>query len=79
MSFIITWDADKIISELRACTREINSPYNEGYSQWGCKKDLYKVKFALDEMLNSCPSFYGEEEFIREQEKNQVWKTLQKT
>lgn len=76
MSFMITWDADKIISDLRACAREIHSPYNEGYSQWGCKQDLYKVKFALDEIINKCPSFYGEQEFLEEQEKKQAWKAL---
>ena len=78
MSFMIRWDADKIVSDLRACSSQVKSPYNDGFIQWGCKKDLLKVKYALDEMLSDCPTFHGEDEFIAEQEKKQTWKILSK-
>jgi len=78
MSFMITWDADKIISDLRAAAAQANSPYNEGYSQWGCKRDLLKVKYALDDMLNGMATFSDlEQRFIEDQEKKKVWKTLE--
>ena len=76
MSFIITWNAEKIISELRACTAQASSPYNDGFSAWGCKQDLLTVKYALDEMLSQCPSFAGEEKFHEEQSKKKTWKVL---
>lgn len=79
MSFKITWDADKIISELRAAAAQANSSYNDGFSAWGCKKDMLKVKYALDEMLATTSHFsHLEDRFVEEQEKTQVWKTLSK-
>ncbi len=77
MSFKITWDTDKIIGDLRACTAQASSHYNDGFSAWGCKRDLLLVKYALDEMLEKCPNFSHEEEkFHDEMSKKKIWKTL---
>jgi hypothetical protein len=77
MSFRITWDTAKIISELHACTAQASSAYNDGFSAWGCKRDLLLVKYALDEMLEMCPDFSHEEEkFHEEIAKQKTWKTL---
>lgn len=79
MSFIVKWDADKIISDLNAAAAQACSSYNDGFSAWQCKKDMLKVKYALDEMLEHTPNFSHEEErFVQEQEKQKVWKTLNK-
>jgi len=77
MGFRITWDADKIISDLSACSSQASSVYNDGFSAWHCKKDLLRVKYALDEMLERCPSFSHEEEtFHKEMAKQKTWKVL---
>lgn len=77
MSFKITWDADRIISELRACTAQASSSYNDGFSAWGCKQDLLRVKYALDEMLNRCPNFSDlEAKFHEEMAKQKTWRVL---
>jgi len=77
MGFRITWDANKIISDLRACTAQAVSPYNDGYGAWDCKKDLLTVKYALDEMLERCPSFSTvEDSFHEDMSKQKTWKVL---
>ena len=76
MSFIKRWDADKIISELRHCTAQAGSVYNDGFTAWGCKQDLLQVKYELERMLRDLPTFAGEDEYCREQEKQDVWRTL---
>ena len=74
---MITWDVDKIINDLRACSAQMNSPYNEGYSQWGCKKDLLTIKYELDRILNNATTFsYLEEEWLEEQSKKETWEVL---
>ena len=73
MGFIQRWNTQEIINQLRQCSAEVNSRYNDGFTAWGCKQDLYRVKFALDEMLKNSPTFSGEEEWV---EKEQVWKAL---
>jgi hypothetical protein len=37
---------------------------------------MYRVKFALDEMLNKCPTYAPEAEFLEEHNKQLVWKAL---
>jgi len=77
MGFRITWDADKIISDLHACSAQASSAYNDGFSAWHCKKDLLRVKYALDGMLERCPNFsYEEEKFHEEMAQQKTWKVL---
>jgi hypothetical protein len=70
------WNADQIIRDLHRCAREMNDHHNDGYSQWSCKQDLYRVKFELDCLLASSPNFSMESEWLGEQQKQQVWEIL---
>jgi hypothetical protein len=71
-----TWNADQIIQDLNQCAREMNDRYNDGYTQWHCKKDLYRVKFELDRLLAASPYFSMEKEWLDDQKKQQVWNIL---
>lgn len=42
---------------------EIHSPYNDGYTQSYCKKDLYMLKCWLDTEYSKLPTFTGEEQW----------------
>jgi hypothetical protein len=57
---------------------EVNSPYNDGMTAFEIKKDLYKIKFFLDEQLSKASKFSGEEEFLKECEQKKVWDILNK-
>jgi len=70
------WNADQIIQDLHRCSREMNDHYNDGYVQWHCKQDLYRVKFELDRLLASSPHFSMEQPWLEEQQKQQVWDIL---
>ena len=76
MSFRITWNVAQIVRDLRAAAAQARSPYNDGFSAWHCKQDLLQVKYELDRMLRDLPHFAGEDEYCREQEKQDVWRTL---
>ena len=58
--------------------RGANDNYETGYNNWPCKQDLYRVKFAVDEMLKKTSRFSGEEEWLLEQEQQKMWKVLKK-
>ena len=73
---IINWDADKVISECQKMYHGATDPYVTGWNNWPCKQDLYRVKFAVDEMLSKTPKFIGEAEWLLEQEKDKMWKRL---
>jgi hypothetical protein len=77
---IINWNVDKVIADCQKMYHGANDPYETGWNNWPCKQDLYRVKFAVDEMLKKTANFVDEEQWVSEQqverEKNQVWKTL---
>ena len=73
---IIDWNVDKIIADCQKMYRGATDPYETGFVNWPCKQDLYRVKFAVDEMLKKTSGFAGEEEWLAEQEKEKMWKTL---
>ena len=73
---IINWDVDKVISECQKMYHGANDPYVTGWNNWPCKQDLYRVKFAVDEILANTSRFSGEEEWLLEQEQQQLWKIL---
>lgn len=80
MSFIQRWNADSMIQDLKLCHAQVASAYNDGFTAWACKKDLYRVKFELDQMLKDSPEFAGEQKWLEEQQferdKRQAWRTL---
>jgi hypothetical protein len=55
-----------------------NDNYETGWNNWPCKQDLYRVKFAVDEMLKQTSTFAGEQEWLLEQEQQKMWKALNK-
>lgn len=76
MSYIKRWDVDDIQRQLNACSAQVHSTYNDGFTAWYCKKDLLTVKYQLDELLRTAPTFAGEDEFVEELNKQTVWKRL---
>jgi hypothetical protein len=73
---IKTWNADQVISECQQMYHGANDPYMTGFVNWPCKQDLYRVKFAVDEMLSKTPKFTGEAEWLQQQEQEKMWKVL---
>ena len=49
--------------EISRCLTEIRSPYNDGFVQMSCKKDLYLLKCWLEDEYSSLPKFSGEEQW----------------
>lgn len=77
MSYIKHWNVGDIIRQLNLCSSQVNSPFNDGWTSWGCKKDLLTVKYHLDELLAEAPKFsHVEADFVNEMEKQKTWKVL---
>lgn len=75
---IIDWNVNQVIADCQKMYMGANDPYVTGYVNWPCKQDLYRVKFAVDEMLRNTSDFSGESEWLEEQEKEKMWKALKK-
>ena len=57
---------------------ELHSSHNDGFTSFEIKKDLYKLKWMLDEIMKDAPTFAGEEEFLKENDQVKMWRTLKK-
>ena len=73
---IKNWSIEQVISACQKMHHGATDPNMTGWVNWPCKQDLYRVKFAVDEMLKKTGTFSGEEEWLEEHNKEQVWKAL---
>ena len=77
MGFKKSWEVGDITSQVHSLAREISSPYNDGYTQWHCKQDLYQIKQLVDQALAKSPDFGDlEQEWLHTQEKKHIIKIL---
>lgn len=72
----IDWNVDQVIGQCQKMYRGANDPYVTGWNNWPCKQDLYRVKFAVDEMLANTSKFSGEDEWLEEQAKLKTFNIL---
>ena len=73
---IKNWSVEQVIATCQRMYYGANDPYLTGWNNWPCKQDLYLVKFAVDKMLKDSATFSGEQEWLVEHDKEQVWKAL---
>jgi hypothetical protein len=78
MGFRKPLEVNDVKMQLMRAHGEICSTYNDGFVSWALKKELYEVKWLLDEMLKRQPTFSGEEEWLEEQDKKRVWSELKR-
>jgi hypothetical protein len=72
------WNVNQVIGACQRMYHGANDHALTGWVNWPCKQDLYRVKFAVDEMLEKTGNFYGEEEWLKEQEANRIIEILKK-
>ena len=70
------WNVDQVIGQCQKMYFSATDPHMTGFVNWPCKQDLYRVKFAVDEMLAKTSKFSVEDEWLLEQEQQQMWKVL---
>jgi len=78
MGFKKPIELDSVLMQLSRAYGEVASTYNDGFTAFYVKQDLYRVKFILDEMLKELPEFSGEKEWLEEESKKKMWKELKR-
>lgn len=73
---IRNWNVKEVENQLQRMYYACTDPRMDGFVTWGCKQDLYRVKFLLDELLEKCPTYSVEAEWLREQEAEKIVRIL---
>jgi hypothetical protein len=76
MGFRKPMDYNQVHHQIYMAGVELNSKYNDGFTQFEIKKDLHKLKWLLDQIMKDSPTFAGEDEFLKENEQRVMWRTL---
>lgn len=76
MGFRYTYDVEKAVREINAAAFDACNPSNDGFTAWGAKQDLYRIKWIVETALKKCPTFSIEDDWLKEQEKVQMLKIL---
>lgn len=67
------WSVDNIATQLRSLSRECSSSYNDGFTSFQLKQDLYQLKQLIDTALADAPDFGKmEQDWLTEQEKKRI-------
>ena len=76
MGFRKPMDYNSVSHQIYMAGVELHSPKNDGFTQWEIKKDLYKLKWMLDQIMAESSTFVDEEQFLKENEQRVMWRTL---
>lgn len=76
MGYKYNYNITDAIIQVNKAQRECCDPRLDGFVAFGIKQDLYQLKFILEDALRRCPTFAGEAEWLREQEKEKVIRIL---
>lgn len=77
MGFKKSWDVADISRQIHSLARECSSMYNDGFTSFECKKDLYQLKQLIDAAIIDSPNFGDmEDQWLQEQEKKRIIKHL---
>jgi hypothetical protein len=67
------WDVSNISSQIGSLSRQCSSPYNDGFTAFELKKDLYLLKNQIDQALADAPDFgQMEQNWLTELEKKRI-------
>lgn len=76
MGFKKSWDVANVTGQIYTMARECASPYNDGFTGWGIKKDLHEIKAIIDAVIKNTPTFADEPQWLTTQEQKRILKHL---
>ena len=73
---IIDWSLKTIKEEVDKIKYAEGDKRMDGFTTWGCKKDLYQVLWYVEKTLNECGTYTDEDKFIEEHDTDEMWSIL---
>lgn len=60
------WSLENIKHEVDKIAYAESDPRMDGFVTWGCKKDLYELKFYIEDKIAKCSHYSTEESYLAE-------------
>ena len=76
-NMIKDWNREKIEQEIWKIKWAATDPRMDGFVTWTCKQDLILLKYYIEDMLEQCSTYVGEQEFIDKIEADRTFTILQ--
>ena len=70
------WSLKDIKNEISKISWAESDPRMDGFVTWGCKQELYEILWYVEEKLRKCSNYAGEDDFLKEHDKEMTWRIL---
>jgi hypothetical protein len=70
------WSLKDIKTEISKISWAESDPRMDGFVTWGCKQELYEILWYVEEKLRKCSTYAGEDDFLKEHDKEMTWRIL---
>ena len=65
-----------VLNKIQSINFKMTDPRMDGYTTWGSKQQLYKIKFLVDEYLEASGTYAGEDEWLADQKTQRALKKI---
>jgi hypothetical protein len=72
------WNVKRIKTEIDKICQAEADPREDGFVTWSCKQELYELLWTLEDKVNGCSTYEGEQEFIKKRRIKKMMKVLSK-
>ena len=73
---IINWSLETVKDEVDKINFAESDTRMDGFTTWGCKKDLYEILWYVEKALDDCSTYSNEDDFLEEHDKELMWAIL---
>lgn len=73
---IIDWSTKDIKAQVDRIAWAESDPRMDGFVTWRCKQDLYELLWYLEDKLERCSTYTGEQEFVESRREQKIVKKL---
>lgn len=73
---IKNWNRTQIEQEICKITYAATDPRMDGFTTWPCKQDLIRLKYFIEDQLEQCSTYAGEDKFVDSLENERTFKLL---
>lgn len=73
---IIDWNLREVKEHIDKIAFAERDARMDGFVTWKCKQELYEILWYVEDKLEECSNYSGEEDFVKAREFRKMWAIL---